>query len=101
MTPVEAIVKNMVAIGLLIWLFKIMPTDPKSNIWLLSTIKLACILIIFMLAPMKSIPASNDSIETLNTAIDSTQTVLDSAQTTMAVETTHKDTTKVQSKTLR
>lgn len=94
MTPVEAIVKNMVAIGLLIWLFKIMPTDPKSNIWLLSTIKLACILIIFMLAPMKSIPASNDSIETLNTAIDSTQTVLDSAQTTMAVETTHKDTTK-------
>ena len=33
MTPVEAIIKNIIAIGLLIWLFKILPADGKSNFW--------------------------------------------------------------------
>ena len=67
MTPVEAILKNIVAIGLLIWLLKILPNDTKSNIWILSTIKLACILVIFMLAPMK---ASSSSSSNSNTEID-------------------------------
>lgn len=53
MTPVEAIIKNILAIGLLIWLFKITPSDGKSNLWVLTSIALGCILGLFMMAPMK------------------------------------------------
>jgi thiol-disulfide isomerase/thioredoxin len=66
MTPIEAIIKNIIAVGLLIWLWKISENDKKSNIWMLTTVTLACILGLFMLAPMKassvSISNSNDNI---------------------------------------
>ena len=66
MTPIEAIIKNIIAVGLLIWLWKISENDKKSNIWMLISITLACILGLFMLAPMKassvSISNSNDNI---------------------------------------
>ena len=66
MTPIEAIIKNIIAVGLLIWLWKISENDKKSNIWMLTSITLACILGLFMLAPMKassvSISNSNDNI---------------------------------------
>lgn len=54
MTPVEAIIKNIIAIGLLIWLLKLLPADRASNFWLLKSIGLAGVLALFMLAPMKS-----------------------------------------------
>lgn len=53
MTPVEAIIKNIIAIGLLVWLYKLLPSDPKSNFWLLKSIGLGCILALFMLAPIR------------------------------------------------
>ncbi|WP_353170226.1 MauE/DoxX family redox-associated membrane protein [Flavobacterium sp.] len=66
MTPIEAIIKNIIAVGLLIWLWKISENDKKSNIWMLTSITLSCILGLFMLAPMKassvSISNSNDNI---------------------------------------
>ena len=55
MTPVEAIIKNIIAIGLLIWLFKILPADGKSNFWLLKSVALDCILGLFMLAPIRPV----------------------------------------------
>jgi hypothetical protein len=55
MTPVEAIIKNIIAIGLLIWLFKILPADKKSNFWLLKSVGLGCILALFMLAPIRPV----------------------------------------------
>lgn len=55
MTPVEAIIKNIIAIGLLIWLFKILPADGKSNFWLLKSVGLGCILALFMLAPIRPV----------------------------------------------
>lgn len=62
MTPIEAIIKNIVAIGLLVWLLKlkIMETD-KTKIWFLSTITLASILGLFMLAPIRPV---EEEIET-------------------------------------
>jgi thiol-disulfide isomerase/thioredoxin/uncharacterized membrane protein YphA (DoxX/SURF4 family) len=54
MTPVEAIIKNILAIGLLIWLFKLTPSDKKSNLWVLTSLTLGCILGLFMMAPMKA-----------------------------------------------
>jgi len=59
MTPIEAILKNIVAIGLLIYLFSLLPkVAPNGNFWVLTTILFATILWIFMLAPIQP-PASN------------------------------------------
>ncbi|KGO92512.1 MauE/DoxX family redox-associated membrane protein [Flavobacterium subsaxonicum] len=53
MTPIEAIIKNMVAIGLLLWLLKLLnPWADRTNIWVLTTVIFACILAIFMIAPI-------------------------------------------------
>lgn len=76
MTPIEAIIKNIIAVGLLIWLWKISENDKKSNFWMLTTVTLACILGLFMLAPMKASSMSSQ-IEN-NTQIDSSQVKNDS-----------------------
>lgn len=55
MTPVEAIIKNIIAIGLLIWLIKLLPADGKSNFWLLKSVGLGCVLALFMLAPIRPV----------------------------------------------
>jgi thiol-disulfide isomerase/thioredoxin len=81
MTPIEAIIKNIIAVGLLIWLWKISENVKKSNIWMLTSITLACILGLFMLAPMKasstSILNSNDNI---NISTDSISKLTDSVK---------------------
>lgn len=55
MTPVESIFKNLIAIGLLVWLFKLLPADAKSNYWLLKSVSLASVLGLFMLAPIRPV----------------------------------------------
>ena len=56
MTPIEAILKNVVAMVLLVILLKVMPKkdESKSNFWVLTSTTLAFILLLFMLAPMQS-----------------------------------------------
>jgi hypothetical protein len=56
MTPIQAILKNVVAMVLLVVLLKVMPRkdESKSNFWLLSTTTLAFILLLFMLAPIQA-----------------------------------------------
>lgn len=61
MTPVEAIIKNIIAIGLLVWLFKLLEADGTSNFWLLKSVGLGCILALFMVAPMKSSTTTIDN----------------------------------------
>jgi thiol-disulfide isomerase/thioredoxin len=84
MTPIEAIIKNIIAVGLLIWLWKISENDKNSNIWMLTSITLACILGLFMLAPMKasstSISNSNDNINN-NISTDTISKLNDSVKT--------------------
>ena len=67
MTPIEAIIKNIIAVGLLIWLWKLLENDKKSNFWILTSVTLGCILGLFMLAPMK---ASTTSISNSNISTD-------------------------------
>lgn len=56
MTPIEAMIKNIVAIGLLIWLLMLkIPDTVKNRLWFTSTITLASILVLFMLAPIRPI----------------------------------------------
>ena len=54
MTPIEAIIKNIVAIGLLGFLFYLLPKNnhKTENFWILTTVLFATILGIFMVAPI-------------------------------------------------
>jgi len=82
MTAIEAIIKNIIAVGLLIWLWKLLENDKKSNFWILTSVTLSCILGLFMLAPMKassmSISNSNDNI---NISADTISKLTDSVKT--------------------
>jgi thiol-disulfide isomerase/thioredoxin len=84
MTPIEAIIKNIIAVGLLIWLWKLLENDKKSNFWILTSVTLSCILGLFMLAPMKasssSISNSNDNINN-NISTDTISKLTDSVKT--------------------
>lgn len=81
MTPIEAIIKNIIAVGLLIWLWKISENDKKSNIWMLTSITLACILGLFILAPMKASSTSlSNSTENINISTDSISKLTDSVK---------------------
>lgn len=55
MTPIEAIIKNIVALILLVIYFFVTPKNAteKSNIWVLGTITFASILALFMIAPIQ------------------------------------------------
>lgn len=75
MTPIEAIIKNIVAILLLIILMFLSPkTNNKSNFWIVGLITLGTIIGIFILAPIKKI--TNDFVVT-----PITETVSDSITT--------------------
>lgn len=64
MTPIQAIIKNIVAVGLLAYLFVLLPKDAKDgNFWVLTTVLFAAILTIFMLAPIQP-PTSNFQVST-------------------------------------
>lgn len=56
MTPIEAMVKNIIAIGLLVGLLMLkIPESLKNRFWFISTITLASILGLFMLAPIRPV----------------------------------------------
>lgn len=78
MTPIEAIIKNVIAVGLLVWLYKLVEEDaPTSKFWVVGLITILSIFGIFLLAPIKK-TTSNDVIApvtpigTLETSMDTT-----------------------------
>lgn len=72
MTPAESIVKNIVAIGLLIWIYILLPKEEgKHNFWVLLTALFGAILTLFMLAPIRPIEENTFSVTPLEHAIDS------------------------------
>jgi len=98
MTPIEAILKNIVAIGLLIYLFSLLPkVAPNGNFWVLTTILFATILWIFMLAPIQP-PTSNFSVspvsETPQDTISNTTAPIDTVKTKTAAVAIKKDSIK-------
>jgi uncharacterized membrane protein YphA (DoxX/SURF4 family)/thiol-disulfide isomerase/thioredoxin len=96
MTPIEAMIKNIIAIGLLIWLLMLKITDTaKSRLWFTSTITLASILGLFMLAPIRPIETilENPTTEEVNAFIP---TIEDSTfiKTKPIISEINKDTVK-------
>lgn len=55
MTPIEAILKNIVAVGLLVWLYRWINPVSNGKFWVLPVVTLATIATIFFLAPIKKI----------------------------------------------
>lgn len=73
MTPVEAIIKNVIAVALLIWLSRLLPKGfDRKNFWVVTTITLASVLMVFMLAPIKAsqYDTENPTTVTSNGAVD-------------------------------
>ena len=64
MTPIEAIIKNVIALGMLIYLLILLPKNEKdrTNFWILSTVTFGAILALFMMAPIQ--PVANNFIVT-------------------------------------
>lgn len=101
MTPVQAIIKNIVAVGLLVWLYKLLPAgSDRNNFWILTTVTLACILGIFMMAPVKQVQniTIDNGTEALDvqditeeTPTDTITAVSPEATATPAVTETEKD----------
>jgi len=95
MTPIEAIIKNVVAVAMLGYLYYLLPkTAPQGNFWVLTTVLFATILWIFMLAPIQP-PASNFSVspvvETPQDTISETTQVEDTVKTVGETTAVKKD----------
>lgn len=83
MTPIEAIIKNVIAVGLLVYLQKLLPKGSDApNFWVLTTVLFVSILGIFMLAPIQP-PATELTVsqpkpmpqDTTTVAVDSPDSI--------------------------
>lgn len=93
MTPLQALIKNLVAIGILgfaMWKYG-EELSKKDNIKLLTAVKLACIALMFLIVPMKKAKAI-EPIQPKNT--DNTEQVDDKDTTQIVNQVTVKDTSK-------
>lgn len=89
MTPIEAIIKNVVAMALLVYLLKVLPKSQSvnGNIWILLTGLFASVLMVFMAAPIQPATPEFTVNETADTVVDS----LTAAEPTV-IETPKTDT---------
>lgn len=86
MTPIEAIIKNIIAIGLLFYLLKVLPnkSEQHCNFWVLTTITFGSILFLFMLAPIQPKATFTTSEEPKNSIED---TISESVPTILPIKT--------------
>ncbi len=92
MTPIQAILKNVVAMIFLGWLFVIMPksNERKDNFWVLTSATFGMILLLFMLAPIQPLEhnftVSEPETITTPEIIDSTTITPASTSTTDTIK---------------
>ena len=99
MTPIEAIIKNIIAVGLLGFLYYLLPKNGiLGNFWILTTVLFATILGIFMLAPIQpsentfvNVPVETNLNDTTAVAITPLDTITKETVIATAVK---KDTIK-------
>ncbi|GAW90471.1 hypothetical protein FPS14_contig00062-0005 [Flavobacterium psychrophilum] len=97
MTPIQAIIKNIIAIFLLVYLFFLLSkTNDKKNFYVVIGITLATIISLFLLAPIKKNTNDFTVSPIENTLIDSTKNEIiapilkDSVITTVKVDSVKK-----------
>lgn len=98
MTPIEAIIKNIIAIFLLVYLFYLVPkTNGKNNFWIVAAITLVTIISIFLLAPIKKIVNDFEVTPISEIVIDSTENEVatpirkDSVSTAVKIDSVKKE----------
>lgn len=92
MTPVEAIIKNIVAVGLLVWLYRLVSDKVPSKFWPIGLVIFASILGIFLLAPIKKTTEDMMVAPEMNVLKDSI--VVDSSAMVIPTDTVQKVTSK-------
>lgn len=103
MTPIEAIIKNVIAIAMLLYLYKLLPKNIDSlNFWILTTVLFASVLSIFMLAPIRPVEnnftvSQPEQFEVDSSAVDNTNSI-DTTQINTPTKTTPKDSIKKEDK---
>ncbi|HLP54707.1 MAG TPA: MauE/DoxX family redox-associated membrane protein [Fluviicola sp.] len=98
MTPLEAIIKNIIAMGMLGYLFKVIPENPaKKNFSFLMSITLASVLAVFMLGPIQPAQASGTPANGVVEVVDEPDS--DNTNTIAATGTDDKTTTDGKSTT--
>lgn len=117
MTPVEAIIKNIVSVVVLAILYKMLPADNRRNFCVLTTVGLAGILLIFMLAPIRptsaapetpaydlteggvTTPAGTTANDSITTVMPSAEAPVEAKPTTAATPAQLADNAPAQKKT--
>ena len=67
MTPLQAVVKNVIAMGLIIWLYRITSkASDRLNFSFLLSITLACVLFVFMVGPMRHVESVKSDVEVVD-----------------------------------
>lgn len=100
MTPIEAIIKNVVAIILLAVYLYVVPkiTNEKSNFWVLTTVTFASILALFMIAPIqpKVAEIETEEIESPAETVETFETTSAEAIAITPTETATSEETKTE-----
>jgi thiol-disulfide isomerase/thioredoxin len=92
MTPLQALIKNIFAMGALTYLFEIASKhNDKRNWWVLSTVTFACIMIVFMVGmkPTSKVKALVNEEVSIDTTVIKEPVVIDTVSTinTKAIDT--------------
>jgi len=96
MTPTEALIKNIITIGLLVWLVRMLPKDqPPQNFPFVALIYAVCALALFMIAPIQKGSTGEGSTSSYQPVLVPDEPYVDSTDT-VAIETTETDTAKVE-----
>ena len=64
MTPLQAVIKNVIAMGLIGWLYRrTKKSDDRTNFPFVLSITLASVLFIFLIGPMRYIPSTTQTVQ--------------------------------------
>ncbi|MBP5984054.1 MAG: protein tlpB [Fluviicola sp.] len=84
MTPLQALIKNIVAIGILTYLFGIATKhNDKRNWWVLSTVTFACIMTVFMVGmkPASTVKTLDNEEVSIDTTVIKKPVIIDAIST--------------------
>ncbi|NVK63033.1 MAG: DoxX family protein [Flavobacteriales bacterium] len=90
MTPLEALIKNIITIGLLVWLMRMLPKDkPPHNFPFLALIYALCALALFMISPIqkKSAPTGDENITVGEVVIIEDEPIVDTIPNEIPLDT--------------
>ncbi|MES2798950.1 MAG: MauE/DoxX family redox-associated membrane protein [Bacteroidota bacterium] len=61
MTPLQAVIKNIIAMGLIVWLYRLTTAKDAKNFYLLTTVTFASVLAVFMVGMKTSSSSKNNA----------------------------------------